>query len=215
MARHPSLASVGVPGALADTTLELHQGNSTLATNDNWKVNDQTGQSQEAAIAASTIPPGNELESALVATLNPGAYTAVLAGKNQGTGIGVVEVYDLAQAANSKLANISTRGFVDTGDNAMIGGFIVGGSGGGAAKVIVRGLGPSVPVSVETLQDTILELHDGQGDGSRDGRQLEGRPGGRYPPAKEHDPAQRNELEAAIVRIARTRQLHRNSAGPE
>ncbi len=158
----PSLTSVGVPGALGDTTLELHQGSSTLATNDNWKTDDQTGQSQEATIRATTIPPNNDLESALVATLNPGAYTAILAGKNQTTGIGVVEVYDLNQAANSKLANISTRGFVDTGDNAMIGGFIVGGTGGGAAKVIVRGLGPSVPVS-GTLQDPILELHDGNG----------------------------------------------------
>jgi hypothetical protein len=158
----PSLSSVGVPGALTDTTLELHQGSSTLATNDNWKIDDQTGQSQEATIRATTIPPTNDLESALVATLNPGAYTAILAGKNQSTGIGVVEVYDLNQSANSKLANISTRGFVDTGDNAMIGGFIVGGTGGGAAKIIVRGLGPSVPVS-GTLQDPILELHDGNG----------------------------------------------------
>jgi hypothetical protein len=158
----PSLMSLGVPGALADTTLELHQGNSTLATNDNWKIDDQTGQSQEATIRATTIPPTNDSESALVATLNPGAYTAILAGKNQTTGIGVVEVYDLNQSANSKLANISTRGFVDTGDNAMIGGFIVGGAGGGAAKVIIRGLGPSVPVS-GTLQDPILELHDGNG----------------------------------------------------
>ncbi|HEX4641201.1 MAG TPA: hypothetical protein VH252_07425, partial [Chthoniobacterales bacterium] len=158
----PSLGSVGVQGALTDTTLELHQGNTTLATNDNWKIDDATGQSQEATIQATTIPPSNELESALVATLSPGAYTAILAGKNQTTGIGVVEVYDLNQAANSKLANISTRGFVDTGDNAMIGGFIVGGAGGGAARVIVRGLGPSVPVS-GTLSDTTLELHDNNG----------------------------------------------------
>jgi hypothetical protein len=158
----PSLGALGVPGALTDTTLELHQGNSTLATNDNWKIDDQTGQSQEAIIRATTIPPNNDKESALVATLNPGAYTAILAGKDQGIGIGVVEVYDLDQAANSKLANISTRGFVDKGDNAMIGGFIVGGAGGGAAKVIIRGLGPSVPVS-GTLQDPILELHDNNG----------------------------------------------------
>ena len=121
----PSLNGVGV--TLSDPTLELHQGSTTLATNDDWKINDQTGQSQEAAIRATTIPPTNDLESALVATLNPGAYTAILAGKNGGTGVGLVEVYDLALAANSKLANISTRGFVDTGDNVMIGGLIVGG----------------------------------------------------------------------------------------
>jgi hypothetical protein len=154
--------SAGVQGALTDTTLELHQGNNTLATNDNWKINDQTGLSQQAEIEATTIPPKNDLESALVATLNPGNYTAILAGKNQTTGIGVVEVYDLNQAANSKLANISTRGFVDTGDNVMIGGFIVGGTGGGAAKVIVRAIAPSLPLS-GTLPDPTLELHDGNG----------------------------------------------------
>jgi hypothetical protein len=116
----------------------------TVATNDNWKINDQTGQSQEAEIRATTIPPANDLESAILATLSPGAYTAILAGKNGGTGIGLVEVYDLAQGANSKLANISTRGFVDTGDNVMIGGFIVGGPVSGA------------------LADPTLELHDGR-----------------------------------------------------
>jgi hypothetical protein len=154
----PSLNGVGV--TLSDPTLELHQCNTTLATNDNWKIDDQTGQSQEAAIRATTIPPGNDLESALVATLTPGPYTAILASKNGGTGVGLVEVYDLAQAANSKLANISTRGFVDTGDNVMIGGLIVG--GGGTAKVIVRALGPSVPVS-GPLGDPTLELHDVNG----------------------------------------------------
>jgi hypothetical protein len=157
----PSLNGVGVP--LADPTLELHQGSTTLTTNDNWKINDQTGQSQEADIRATTIPPTNDLESAILATLSPGAYTAILAGKNGGTGVGLVEVYDLAQGANSKLANISTRGFVDTGNNVMIGGLIVGGgSAGGTARVIVRALGPSVPVA-GALGDPTLELHDGSG----------------------------------------------------
>jgi hypothetical protein len=158
----PSLNGVGV--TLSDPTLELHQGSTTLATNDNWKINDQTGQSQEADIRATTIPPTNDLESAIVATLSPGAYTAILAGKNGGTGVGVVEVYDLAQAANSKLANISTRGFVDTGNNVMIGGFILsGGTSGG--KVLVRAIGPSLSQSGlgNPLADPTLELHDGSG----------------------------------------------------
>jgi hypothetical protein len=157
----PSLNGVGV--TLADPTLELHQGATTLATNDNWKINDQTGQSQEADIRATTIPPPNDLESAIVMTLSPGAYTAILAGKNGGMGVGVVEVYDLNQAANSKLANISTRGFVDTGNNVMIGGLIVG--GGGTAKVIVRALGPSLTGAgiAGALSDPTLELHDGSG----------------------------------------------------
>jgi WD40 repeat protein len=157
----PSLTQVGV--TLSDPTLELHQPDGTVITNDNWKINDQTGQSQEADIRATTIPPTNDLESTILMTLSPGAYTAILAGKNGGTGVGVVEVYDLGQAANSKLANISSRGFVDTNDNVMIGGFIVGGgSGGGTAQVIVRAIGPSLSVS-GALGDPTLELHDVNG----------------------------------------------------
>ena len=159
----PSLSSVGV--TLSDPTLELHQGGTTVATNDNWKTKPD-GTSQQAEIEATTIPPTNDLESAILATLSPGAYTAILAGKNGGTGVGLVEVYDLAQGANSKLANISTRGFVDTGDNVMIGGLIVGGgSGGGAATVIVRALGPSLTGFgvAGALDDPTLELHDGSG----------------------------------------------------
>ena len=159
----PSLTGVGV--TLSDPTLELHQGSTTLATNDNWKINDQTGQSQEADIRATTIPPTNDLESAILTTLSPGAYTAILAGKNGGTGVGVVEVYDLGQAAISTLANISTRGFVDTGDNVMIGGFIVGNNGGASPTVLVRGIGPSLSNFGVTgaLGDPTLELHDGSG----------------------------------------------------
>jgi hypothetical protein len=154
--------SLPVGGALADPTLELHQGGTTLVTNDNWKINDQTGQSQEADIRATTIQPTNNLESAILTTLSPGSYTAILAGKNGGTGVGLVEVYDLAQGANSRLGNISSRGFVDTGDNVMIGGFIVGGGSGDSARVLVRALGPSVPVA-GALGDPTLELHDGSG----------------------------------------------------
>jgi hypothetical protein len=158
----PSLAVIG---PLADPTLELHQSNTTLATNDNWKINDQTGQSQEAEVRATTIPPSNDLESAIVTTLSPGSYTAILAGRTGGTGIGVIEVYDLAQGANSKLANISSRGFVDTGDNVMIGGFIAGGPSGGSARVLVRALGPSLTNSgvAGALADPTLELHDQEG----------------------------------------------------
>jgi hypothetical protein len=136
----PSLTGVGP--TLADPTLELHQGNTTLATNDNWKV-DSNGGSQQAAIEATTIPPKNDSESAILATLTPGTYTAILAGKNGGTGVGVVELYDLAQTTNSQFGNISTRGNVSTGDNVLIGGIIIG--SGGTSNVIVRALGPSIP----------------------------------------------------------------------
>ncbi len=88
--------SLSVAGALGDPTLELHDVNgTTIATNDNWKINDQTGQSQEADIRATTIPPPNDLESALIATLAPGNYTAIVRGKNNTTGIAVVEAYNL------------------------------------------------------------------------------------------------------------------------
>jgi hypothetical protein len=92
----PSLTGAGVQGALADPVLELHNSQGvTLATNDNWKINDQTLQSQESAVRATTIPPANDLESAIVATVSPGAYTAVVRGKNGGTGVALVEVYNL------------------------------------------------------------------------------------------------------------------------
>jgi hypothetical protein len=146
----------------SDPTLELHQGSTTLATNDNWKINDQTGQSQEADVRATTIPPTSDSESALVTNLAPGAYTAILAGKNGGMGVGLVEVYDLALAAESQLANISTRGYIDTGDNVMIGGFIAGPNISGSSRVLLRAIGPSLPVA-GALQDPTLELHDGSG----------------------------------------------------
>jgi hypothetical protein len=117
-------------------------------------------------VEATGLQPTNDLESAIVVTLNPGAYTAILQGKNNGTGVGIVEVYDLNQAVNSKLANISTRGFVDTGNNVMIGGVIVsGGIGGGSARVIVRAVGPSLSaVGIQgALPDPSLELYDASG----------------------------------------------------
>ena len=159
----PSLSGVG--STLSDPTLELRQGNTPLASNDNWKTKPD-GTSQEAEIQSTTIPPTNEFESAIVVTLNPGSYTATLSGKNGGTGVGVVEVYDLAPAANAQLANLSTRGFVDTGDNVMIAGVIVSeGSADGRAQVVVRALGPSLVNAgiQDALQDPTLALHDANG----------------------------------------------------
>jgi hypothetical protein len=159
----PSLS--GVSGNLSDPTLELQQGNTLLASNDNWKTKPD-GSSQQAEVEATNIAPSNDAESAIVMTLNPGSYTATLAGKNGGKGIGVVEVYDLDQAANSRLANISTRGFVDKDDNAMIAGLIAGdGEAGAGAQVLIRALGPSLSGSgiQGPLQDPTLELHDASG----------------------------------------------------
>ncbi len=157
----PSLTGAGVAGALANPTLELHQGESLLATNDNWKIRSDS-TSQQAEIEATTIPPTNDLESAIAITLNPGTYTAILAGNNETTGVGLIEVYDLTPNASARLANISTRAFVQTGDGVLIGGFIVGGNGSGGARVAVRAIGPSSGVP-GALADPTLELYDSNG----------------------------------------------------
>jgi hypothetical protein len=157
----PSLTGFGVSDALADPTLELRAANGTLLVqNDNWQDN----PAHAAQLTALGFALHDPSESGLIATLDPGAsYTAILAGKNSGTGVGLVEIYDASQAADSQLANISTRGFVQTGSNVMIGGFILG--GGNNTQVAVRGIGPSLgqfglsPV----LADPTLELHDGNG----------------------------------------------------
>ncbi len=149
-----------LPGTLPDPTLELHDSSTALGSNDDWR------DSQENEIIATTVPPTDEHESAIVATLAPGNYTAIVGGKNGSTGIAVVEVYDLGTASldsssKAQLAQISTRGKVQTDDNVMIGGFIVSGT---ATKVIVRAIGPSLNGIVPgALQDTVLELHDGSG----------------------------------------------------
>lgn len=151
----PSLSSF-FNGVLPNPTLELFQGNTLLQSNDDWKT------SQKAEIVATGIAPANDLESAIVRTLAPGAYTAVLRGSGNSAGIGVVEAYDLNQTANSRLANIATRGFVETGNNVMIGGFIIGGTaeGGGGATVVVRAIGPSLGNFgiAGALQDPTLDL---------------------------------------------------------
>jgi sugar lactone lactonase YvrE len=193
-----SLSGVGV--TLSDPSLELHQGSTTLATNDNWKINDQTHQSQEAEVRATTIPPKDDLESAIVATLAPGSYSVILAGKSGGTGVGVVEVYDLAPGTNSKLGNISSRGFVDTDDNVMIGGFIAGGGTGNGARVIVRALGPSIPLP-GALADPTLELHDQSGTTLATNDNWKTRPDGSSQQAEVEATTipPPNELESAIV----------------
>jgi hypothetical protein len=152
----PSLSAL-FSGVLADPMLELRDSSGVLIrANDNWRTD------QESEIIATMIPPSNDLESAIVATLpaNDSAYTAIVRGANGGTGIGVVEAYDLNQTVDSKLANISTRGLVQTGDNVLIGGLIV--LGQNPARVIVRAIGPSLLVP-GGLTDPTLELRDGNG----------------------------------------------------
>jgi plastocyanin/outer membrane protein assembly factor BamB len=156
----PSLAGT-VPDALADTVLELHgpKGFVTV-TNDNWRDD----PAQETAIKATGIPPTNDLEAAIDWTLNPGAYTGIMSGKDNTSGSGLIEFYDLSQAVPARLANISTRAFVDTGNNVVIAGFILGGSSGGD-RIVLRGVGPSLASAGVTnvLANPTLELRDGNG----------------------------------------------------
>ena len=151
--------SLSLAGKLANPTLELRDGSGTLIrANDDWRVG-----GQEAEVLATGIPPSNDLESAIVATLpaNNANYTAIVRGANGGTGIGVVEVYDLDRSVDSKLANISTRGLVSTGDNVLIAGTIVVGQT--SQKVLIRAIGPSLSVSGK-LMDPTLELRDANGN---------------------------------------------------
>jgi uncharacterized protein YggT (Ycf19 family) len=163
----PELTQYGVPNALANPTLELHNRTGALiASNDNWVTTIIGGiitSNQVAEIRASGHAPGDGRESAIIADLPPGNYTAIVRGVNNSTGVALAEVYDLSSDTNSILGNISTRSFVQTGDNVMIGGFIVQGTA--PKRVIVRALGPEltqygVP---NVLNNPTLELHDSNG----------------------------------------------------
>jgi len=156
----PSLASAGVNEFLADPVLHLFAPNgSQLATNDNWR------DSQAAEIMQTGIPPAHNLEAAIVTTLAPGAYTAVMEKTNGSTGIALIEAYDLDSSASSELANISTRALVQTQENVMIAGFILGGSTE-PSRVAIRALGPALTAAgiENALPDPTLELRDQNGE---------------------------------------------------
>ena len=188
----PSLTQSGVSGVLADPTLQLVDGSGkTIFINDNWK------ETQPAGIQATGLAPSNDAESAIRIALQPGNYTAILSGKNNTTGVGLVEVYDIETGVSAALTNASTRGFVGTDENVMIAGFIASG-GNGSTQVVVRGLGPTLTqfgVS-GALADPALTLVDGNGNIVRsnnnwkDTQQAEIQATGKAPP---------NDLEAAIL----------------
>ena len=142
----------GLPGVLADPVLTFG-----TITNDNWRDDPV----QEAAILATGLAPTNNLEAAIDATLNPGAYTGVVRGNGGTTGIGLIEVYDLSQAVLAKLANISTRALVGTGNDVVIAGFILGNHSGND-RIVVRGIGPSLTAFgiANALANPTLELRD-------------------------------------------------------
>ena len=170
----PSLSNKTPPvaNALADPVLELHLPDGTVIPNNDWMDNSAADQ---AALVAAGLAPTNDLESALIISLPPvdvsvagtGLYTVIIRGNGGGTGVGLMEVYDLDDplTTTSQLANISTRGFVSTGDNVLIGGFISG-PDSNDGKVLLRAIGPSLADDGVSgaLMDPTLEFFDANGD---------------------------------------------------
>ena len=155
----PTLAQDGLQGVLQDPVLELHgPDGALLLTNDNWR------DTQEEQIKDSGVPPRDDRESAIVVTLEPNNYTAIISGKDGSTGVGLIEVYDLDSGGASRLANLSTRGEVGRSSSVIIAGFILG-SNDGDADLVIRGIGPSLAARgvANSLQDPTLELRDRDG----------------------------------------------------
>jgi hypothetical protein len=165
----PELTRYHVPNALANPKLELHDATGALiASNDDWQhtiIGGVITRDQVNEIRDSGHAPENPFESAIIATLQPGNYTAIVRGVNDTRGVGLVEVYDhrTDSGRDKVLGNLSTRSFVQTGDDVMIGGFVVQGSG--AKRVIVRAIGPELSQHgvPNPLADPILELHNSTG----------------------------------------------------
>ncbi len=188
----PALSQFGVSGVLANPTLDLFGGSTLLASNDDWK------DTQEFIIGATGKHPPYDVESGILRTVTPANYTAVVRGKNNTTGVSLVEVYDIDKVPETTLTNISTRGLVGTGQNVMIGGLI---SGNGIVSVIVRALGPTLSQFGVTnvLADPTLELRDVAGnviasnDNWKDSQQAEIQASGKAPP---------NNNESAIIIVS-------------
>jgi hypothetical protein len=163
----PELMPFGIPDPLADPTLELHDSTGALiASNDNWMTTIIGGiitRDQVAAIRASGYAPSDPRESAMIVNLPPGNYTAIMRGVDNTTGVGLVDVYDLSGNAASILGNISTRALVQTGDDVMIGGFVIQGTQ--PERVILRAIGPELSQYgiPNAMANPTLELHDSTG----------------------------------------------------
>ncbi|HYT23771.1 MAG TPA: hypothetical protein VEW05_26470 [Candidatus Polarisedimenticolia bacterium] len=189
-----SLSNFGIANPLQDPTLDLHDSTGkAIATNDDWQT------ATNAAQIPVNFQPADSREPAILATLPPGSFTAILRGKNGGSGVGLIEMDDLSTGVGSKLTNVSTRGFVGTGENVMIGGFILSG-GSGERQILIRALGPTLaqaPFNITgNLTDPTLRLVDANGtvvasnDNWRSSQQNEIQATGLAPP---------NDREAAIL----------------
>ncbi len=151
--------SLDVNNALQDPVLQLHgPDGSLILRNDNWK------ETQQQQIEESGIAPEDDRESAIRIRLAPGNYTAVVTGNGSSSGVGLVEIYDLDRAADSRLANISTRARVRTEESVLIAGFMLGGNNA-PTRVVLRGIGPSLTQRgvANALSDPILDLRNANG----------------------------------------------------
>lgn len=160
--RGPSLTGSGLADPVHDPIIELYNStnSSPIASNDDWQT------TQKTEIEGTGLAPSSPLESAIVQTLAPGNYTVILRDKDTSAArLGIVEVFDVAPAANAALGNLSSRGFVGTGDNVLIGGVIVGPLGTGSANVLVRSLGPSLGAFgvAGALPDPTIKLFNASG----------------------------------------------------
>jgi hypothetical protein len=152
--------SLNVPGKLDDPTIQVfNDAGVSIGSNDDWKTDQQN-------VESTGLAPSDNRESALVMTLDPGLYTVVMRGKNNSSGIGVVEIYDIGLAANARLANVSSRGFIGTGDNILIGGFFAGPQTAAVTRMVFRAIGPSLAAFnvPQPMQDPTIELRNGNGD---------------------------------------------------
>ena len=163
----PFLGPFGVPDPLVNPTLDIFQGSTKVASNNDWRTT-QTGglitADQSAEIAASGFAPSNELESAIIANLAPGSYTAIVRGLGNTTGIGLVDAFDLSATSSAKVVNFATRGLVQPGDKLLTAGFIIQ---NGSVRAVIRAIGPSLtgpPFNItNALPDTTLQLRDQNG----------------------------------------------------
>ena len=152
--------SLNVPNKLDDPVIQLFNSTgANIGGNDDWKTDQQN-------VESTGLAPANDRESAVVITLDPGAYTVVMRGKNNSSGVGVVDMFDIGIAANARLANVSSRGLIGTGDNVLIGGFFAGPQTAAVTRMVFRAIGPSLAAFgvPQPMQDPVIELHNGNGD---------------------------------------------------
>jgi len=166
----PTLAAppFNLSGTISDPVLDVTNSSAvTVASNDDWHAGGAEAELQAAFSVIGAFPLlDGSADAAVITTLPPGSFTAAISSKSGTEGLAIVEAYDLDGTADesNRLINLSTRGFVGTGDQIMIAGFVV--SGTGPRKYILRGVGDTLKdfgVPEGYLDDTTLELYDSTG----------------------------------------------------